>query len=86
MPDLGQNRLDLDAPEQFSSADDEVVAFALSPGLRDSEAAVGGFAHKSKLGQFAPMFTVEICIRWFGLQGFFRDAQGSLPKRWLNAN
>jgi hypothetical protein len=29
------------------------------------------------------MFTVEICIRWFGLQGFFRDAQGSLPNAGL---
>ena len=71
LPGLGAHRFDLDAPEHFSSADDEVVTFTVSPRLGYSVSTAGGFAHKSKLGEFAAMFIVEICVRWF--VSFFRD-------------
>ena len=77
---LGPHGFDLDAPEQFSHADDEVITFTVSPRLGDSESATGCFAHKGKLGEFAAMLIVEIFVRRFGLQSFFRDRQSG-PKR-----
>jgi hypothetical protein len=77
LPGLGPHGFDLDAPEQLSDADDKVVTFTISPGFGNSESATGGFAHKGKLGEFAAMFIVEICVRRFMI--LFRDVQGSTP-------
>jgi hypothetical protein len=71
LPGLGAHRFDLDAPEHFSSADDEVVTFTISPRLRDSVSTTGGFAHKSEFGEFAAMFIVQGCVRRF--MSFFGD-------------
>ncbi len=77
---LGPHGFDLDTPEQFSGADDEVITFTVSPRLGDSESATGCFAHKGKLSEFAAMLIVECFVRWFGLRNFFRDRQSG-PKR-----
>jgi hypothetical protein len=71
LPGLGAHRFDLNAPEHFSSADDEVVTFTVSPRLGYSVSTTGGLAHEGELGEFAAMFVVEICIRRF--VSFFRD-------------
>ena len=80
-PDLGAYRFDLDTPKQFSGANDKVINFTVSPRLGNSEAATCAFAHKSQLGELTAMFVVEICVRRF--VNFFRDAQGSTPRKWL---
>jgi hypothetical protein len=85
LPGLGPHRFDLDAPEHLSDADDKVVTFTICPRFGNSESATGSFAHKSKLGEFAAMFIVQVCIRRF--VSFFGDAQCSTPitaKIWPN--
>jgi hypothetical protein len=50
---------DLHAPEALAGVEDEVVAFAIAPGLGDSEAEAGGFVKESELGEFAATFGPE---------------------------
>src|SRR5438067_13139995 len=55
----GQNGFDLNAPEGFFDADDNVVAITVAPGLGNGETQVGSLAHEGKLGEFAAAFRVE---------------------------
>jgi len=48
--------LDLDAEESVAGVEDEVVAFAVAPGLGDGEAEAGSFGEKSGLGGFSAPF------------------------------
>ena len=72
---LGPHGFDLDAPEQFSHADDEVITFTVSPRLGDSESATSRRTRRACL--YAQSSQV---VRRFGLQSFFRDRQSG-PKR-----
>jgi hypothetical protein len=53
------SRLDLYTPEALARVKDEVVAFAITPGLGDAEAEAGGFVKESELGDFAATFGPE---------------------------
>ena len=77
---FGPYRFDLDAPERFFDADDEVVTFTISPRLGNGVSATGGFSHEGELGKFAAMLIVEGCVRRFGRLCFFGDRQRG-PKR-----
>lgn len=59
-------RFDLSAGEDFSDANDHVVAVAVSPRLGDGEAEARRFAHESELGKLAAMRVVEFDFTmWF---------------------
>ena len=45
--------LDLNAPELLAGVEDEIVAFAISPGFGYAEAETGGFGKEGGLGGFA---------------------------------
>ena len=65
-------RFDLDAPENFAGAKNDVVSLAFSPGLGDGKAQSGGFAHKGELGELATMLVVEPGrVRELKLKSFF---------------
>ena len=69
---LGQHRLDLHAPADAASANDDVVAFAVAPGLGDGQASAGGFAHEGELGELSAMFVIEFGrVLKFGLWSFW---------------
>ena len=59
---FGPHRFHLDAPERFCDAHHKVVTFTISPRFGYSVSAAGGFAHKSKLGEFAAMLIVECFV------------------------
>jgi hypothetical protein len=55
------SRLDLDTPQALAGIEDEVIAFAVTPGFDDSETEAGGFVEESefensprRLGQRGP--------------------------------
>jgi hypothetical protein len=54
----------MNAPADVAHADDEVVAFSLSPGLGDGQTQAGGFAHEGELGELSALSVVE--IGWIG--------------------
>ena len=47
---------DLNTPEAVAGVEDEVVAFAIAPGLGDTKAEAGGFVKESEFGDFAATF------------------------------
>jgi hypothetical protein len=51
--DLGSGGLDLDAPEAGAGIDDEVVAFAVAPGLGNTDLAELGGVEEGGLGEFS---------------------------------
>jgi hypothetical protein len=44
------------APEFLSCIQNEVITFALAPGLGDAETQAGGLEHEVHLGQLSPLF------------------------------
>ena len=44
------------APKFISCIQDEIITFALPPGLGDAEPQAGGFEHEVNLGQLSPLF------------------------------
>jgi hypothetical protein len=57
---FGQNRLDLNAPTDVLDADDDVVAFAFSPGLGDRQAQTCSLAHECEFGEVSALPVVEV--------------------------
>lgn len=53
-------RFNLNAQEGLASAEDDVVAIAVPPGLGDAEAHTYGFEHESKLGKFSALLSVKV--------------------------